>query len=161
MPEKTAEMLRADLIRAGIPYEVGGKVADFHALRGSFITNLVRSGANIKAVQKLARHSTITLTMDTYTTIDDDEMRKATGGGLMRRISARRAASFLNSGFFLLPTHALLCAGQVITRITLKPTKNPFAVSGYGEGVRSISNASRRTRTFNPLIKSQLLCQLS
>lgn len=43
-----------------------GRVADFHSLRHTFITNLVRSGCHPKTAQILARHSTITLTMDRY-----------------------------------------------------------------------------------------------
>jgi len=42
-------------------------VADFHALRHTFITNLANSGTYPKIAQLLARHSTITLTMDRYT----------------------------------------------------------------------------------------------
>jgi integrase len=44
----------------------GGRVADFHALRHTFITRLVRAGVRPKEAQALARHSTITLTMDRY-----------------------------------------------------------------------------------------------
>jgi integrase/recombinase XerD len=43
-----------------------GHVADFHALRHTFITRLVRSGVRPKEAQALARHSTITLTLDRY-----------------------------------------------------------------------------------------------
>jgi len=43
-----------------------GHVFDFHALRHQFITELVRSGVHPKVAQSLARHSTITLTMDRY-----------------------------------------------------------------------------------------------
>ena len=39
---------------------------DFHALRHSFITLLASSGVHPKLAQQLARHSTITLTMDRY-----------------------------------------------------------------------------------------------
>ena len=50
-----------------------GLVADFHALRHTFITNLANSGVHPKVAQMLARHSTITLTMDRYThTLWDD-----------------------------------------------------------------------------------------
>jgi len=42
-------------------------MADFHALRHTFITNLANSGVHPKVAQALARHSTITLTMDRYT----------------------------------------------------------------------------------------------
>jgi integrase len=47
-------------------YGEDGRVADFHALRHTFITNLVRGGVHPKVAQTLARHSTITLTMDRY-----------------------------------------------------------------------------------------------
>ena len=43
-----------------------GEKADFHAFRHSFITMLASSGVHPKVAQQLARHSTITLTMDRY-----------------------------------------------------------------------------------------------
>ena len=43
-----------------------GETVDFHALRHTFITNVVNSGVAPKLAQELARHSTITLTMDRY-----------------------------------------------------------------------------------------------
>jgi len=67
-PNKGAKMLRRDLDAAGIPYQdSSGRVADFHSLRHTFISNLSRSGVSPKVAQSLARHSTIGLTMDTYT----------------------------------------------------------------------------------------------
>lgn len=64
----SAIMIRKDLTAAGIPYEDNaGRVFDFHALRHQFISTLARSGAHPKEAQALARHSTITLTMDRYT----------------------------------------------------------------------------------------------
>lgn len=78
VPDRTAQMLRVDLARAGIPYEdERGRVLDFHALRGSYITHLIQGGANPKVVQTLARHSTITLTMDIYCKTEDSDLRKA------------------------------------------------------------------------------------
>jgi hypothetical protein len=63
-----AKMLRVDLKAAGIPYKDDqSHYADFHALRHSFITNLANSGVHPKTAQALARHSSITLTMDRYT----------------------------------------------------------------------------------------------
>jgi len=62
-----AEMFRFDLKAAGIGYrDDAGLVADFHALRHTFISNLARGGVHPKVAQALARHSTITLTMDRY-----------------------------------------------------------------------------------------------
>ena len=69
MPAKghVAEMVRADLDDSGIVYrDDAGRVVDFHALRHTFINNLVRGGVQPKVAQTLARHSTITLTMDRY-----------------------------------------------------------------------------------------------
>jgi hypothetical protein len=67
---KGASMLRRDLEGAGMEYvDARGKVADFHSLRHTFITNLQRAGVSPRVAQSLARHSTITLTMGTYTHI--------------------------------------------------------------------------------------------
>jgi integrase len=82
VPTRTADMLRVDLAAAGIPAtDAAGRVLDFHALRHSYITHLVRSGVNPKLVQTLARHSTITLTLDRYTSVESDDVRKALEGG--------------------------------------------------------------------------------
>ncbi len=76
--KRTAEMLRKDLKRAGIQYrDKQGRVADFHALRNTFITNLARSGVSPKLAQVLARHSDINLTMNTYTSVELEEQSKA------------------------------------------------------------------------------------
>jgi len=42
------------------------RFVDFHALRHTYISRLVASGANIKVAQELARHSTPTLTLGRY-----------------------------------------------------------------------------------------------
>jgi integrase len=74
----TARMLKRDLKRAGIPYADGqGRVVDFHALRHTFITQLARSGVHPAKAKELARHSTITLTMDVYSHVDANELRDA------------------------------------------------------------------------------------
>lgn len=43
-----------------------GRVAGFHALRHTFVTNLARAGVHPKQAQDLARHSDINLTMSRY-----------------------------------------------------------------------------------------------
>ena len=43
-----------------------GRFIDFHALRHTYISRIVRSGATPKAAQSLARHSTVTLTLGRY-----------------------------------------------------------------------------------------------
>jgi integrase len=78
VPDRTSDMLRADLERAGIPYRDGaGRVIDFHALRASYITNLIQSGADVKTAQMLARHSNPSLTISRYTHTDDARKRDA------------------------------------------------------------------------------------
>ncbi len=89
MPDKLPPMLRLDLRRARarwIREEEGraarrlrrasaflaerdgeGRVVDFHSLRGTGFTLLVRGGASVKAVQELARHSDPKLTLNVYT----------------------------------------------------------------------------------------------
>jgi len=53
--KNAAEMLRLDLDAAGIPYrDADGRVADFHALRHSYITLLDQPGITKKAHQELA-----------------------------------------------------------------------------------------------------------
>jgi integrase len=66
----TADMLRADLAAAGVAEETAEGVADFHALRHTFVSRLVRSGVNVKIAQELARHSTPVLTLGRYTHVD-------------------------------------------------------------------------------------------
>ncbi len=63
----TAEMIQIDLKAAEIEYKTDEGQADFHSLRHSFITNLARAGVHPSDAMVLARHSTITLTMNFYT----------------------------------------------------------------------------------------------
>jgi hypothetical protein len=61
-------MLRVDLKAAGVPFQdEAGRVLDFHALRHTCGTWLAVAGVYPKVIQRIMRHSTITLTMDRYT----------------------------------------------------------------------------------------------
>ena len=65
--KKASAMFQADLEAAGIAgRDVAGLVVDFHSLRHTFITNLANAGVHPKTAQTLARHCSITLTMDRY-----------------------------------------------------------------------------------------------
>lgn len=67
IPLKTAKMLKADLEAVGMPYrDESGHYLDFHALRATYITQLIKGGADIKTVQMLARHSSPVLTLAVY-----------------------------------------------------------------------------------------------
>ncbi|HET6240478.1 MAG TPA: site-specific integrase, partial [Arthrobacter sp.] len=66
-PDTMIDMLRADLKAAAIPYIQDGKYADLHALRHTCGTWLAAAGVHPKVIQRVLRHSTITLTLDRYT----------------------------------------------------------------------------------------------
>ena len=70
------ERLKGDHLRYR---DAGGRVADFHALRHTVITKLVRAGVLPKDAKELARHSTITLTMDRYAHVTLTETAAAVG----------------------------------------------------------------------------------
>ncbi len=65
--DDSATMFHEDREAAGIAMrDDADRVVDFHALRHTFISNLAAGGVHPKIAQALARHSTITLTMDRY-----------------------------------------------------------------------------------------------
>jgi integrase len=72
-PDKPVKMLKVDLAAAGIPYkDEAGRYCDFHALRHTFISRLARAGVSPAIAKELARHSTITLTIDYYTHVQEE-----------------------------------------------------------------------------------------
>jgi len=97
MPVRTAEMLRVDLAKARpwIPEtDTKGRRVDFHSLRTSFITRLARCGVPPAVAKMLARHSTITLTMDHYAAVEDADGRDALNGlpPLPQRVATKDGA---------------------------------------------------------------------
>ena len=72
-----AAMLRSDLERAGVAFEVQGRYFDFHALRHGAITRAA-TAMNLKELRTFARHSNINLTMR-YTHTEFDELAVAVG----------------------------------------------------------------------------------
>ena len=76
--ERASVMIKTDLAAAQIPYrDADDRVFDFHALRVQFISSLARAGVHPSRAQRLARHSTIELTMDTYTHLELEEAADA------------------------------------------------------------------------------------
>lgn len=76
-PSRVVMMLRADLKLAGVDYiDDRGQFADFHSLRHTYISHLARL-TDVKVVQSLARHATVTMTMDRYCHAEASEQRKA------------------------------------------------------------------------------------
>ena len=110
--------------------DAAGRVLDFHALRHTFVTNLARAGVHPKVAQQLARHSTITLTMDRYSHTVMGELSEALeklpalGGARPER--ERQAATGTDGNFlptFLpknLPTPAASAEHRIASRCTLR-----------------------------------------
>ncbi len=86
--EKPAERKRREQSDYLRDVDTAGQVVDFHSLRHGFITHLVMTNVPPKVAQALARHSTITLTMDRYTHLGMDDLVEA-----VERLSGRTSNS--------------------------------------------------------------------
>jgi len=128
---KGAEMLRKDLEAVGIPYQDdAGRYADFHSLRHSFASILHQSGVSPKVAQSLLRHSTISLTMDTYTHIGLYDERAAIDSlqplpGLEGDESDQNKAAALRTGTDNLPVKT--------DKSTYKPAYKKLAKNTYSD----------------------------
>ena len=69
VPKYAYRALKKDLEAAAIPYETSQGFADFHALRHTYVTRLIKANVNPKTAQLLARHSDPRLTLGVYTHI--------------------------------------------------------------------------------------------
>jgi integrase len=67
LADNTSDMIRRDLEVAGVAHATDDGIADFHALRHTFITQVVAAGASIHEARKLARHSSPEITFRVYT----------------------------------------------------------------------------------------------
>ena len=83
-------MLRVDLEAAGIDYETPSGVIDFHALRATYVSHLVASGASVKTCQTLARHSTASMTIGIYAKASLHDVQ----GAVEARIGSRWTVRF-------------------------------------------------------------------
>jgi len=61
------KLMQHDLRSADVPYTTEDGTADFHALRHTYLSRLGRSGASPKVMMRLARHTTVELTLGRYT----------------------------------------------------------------------------------------------
>ena len=70
---KGATFLRDDLEAASVPYrDERNRVRDFHSLRSLYVHRLIRAGIPINLVQRLARHSTPSVTLKHYLQVTGD-----------------------------------------------------------------------------------------
>ena len=90
-PEKKAKQHQASDLLAYRNEK--GEVADFHAFRHRFVTELVKAGDTPKDAKELARHLTITLTMDCYSHVAMTDTAEALKKMPIPRLPRRSPAS--------------------------------------------------------------------
>jgi len=78
--EKTARMIHHDMAKAEIEVELDGTTLDFHALRHTYVSRVLQSGATVKVAQELARHSDPKLTIGRYSHVRLHDLSKALDG---------------------------------------------------------------------------------
>jgi integrase len=183
LPEKTGQMLKADLRRAGIaPVDASGRVVDMHSLRHGYITSLARAGVPVKVLQTLARHSDPKLTLNVYAHLSVFDMVGALGALPDLTRPGPEPLAMTGTDPLVTPISDHLAphlptgadgSGRIVADADGMPTSPPVTsmdrksleLEGLDAPGRDLSvsdgSAPRRTRTYNPLIKSQLLCQLS
>lgn len=126
---KTWLMVQKDLERVGIPYQTEEGIADFHAAgRHTHITELLRNGASLPEVQRLARHSDIKMTMR-YAHIGIEDQARALGQ-LPTSALQMRCISGVVEG------HSLTSLG---TETTAKERRNPRSRKGFGNECHELS----------------------
>ncbi len=161
LPRRPAEALREDAEAAGIDPEG----LDFHALRHAFITHLARSGVHPKVAQTLARHSTVTLTLDRYSHVVLDDQAAA----IARLPSIEMPAACQKTGTTDRPSrngarlgaHFGSCSVRESARLSQGPESGqrykPRQEGTLGDNCGHHSTAPGRTRTCDLRIRSPLL----
>jgi hypothetical protein len=169
-------MLRFDLAAAGIAYrDTAGLVFDFHALRCQCATLLDLAGVTPRVVQKHMRHSTLELT-GRYTRPRAVDLERAASAMPDLRPSSPDALPTVATGTEGQPigdplAHYLPTGGGGLGRSEsdsggmgddmppIPPGCKPWEGGGLDASGRPEADtggsAPRRTRTFNPLIKSR------
>ncbi len=181
-PQDREERHASDYLRHT---DSSGRVVDFHGLRVHFVSRVVEAGANVKEAMELARHSDPKLTLKTYARVGLhsltrvlDAMPKADARPERETESLRATGTDDHAGSCSIATthsgpQSLRGTGKVSAAGRGEPTDSgpdrggskPLQFEALRDparlGAGSSENAPRRTRTFDPLIKSQLLYQLS
>jgi hypothetical protein len=123
-----------------------------HDLRHGAATLALAAGVDMKLVQHMLRHASITTTSDIYTTVLPEVARAAAEKTvkIIPRASARHLG--LPSG-----AHQTIVDSRGVNEKVPENTK----VQVNNSADLDLNGAPSGTRTPNPLVKSQLLCQLS
>jgi integrase len=207
MPDRTAELVRADLRRARAWWiketaqkavrrersasdylaveDDAGRLVDFHALRATFITMLVKGGASVKVAQELARHSDPKLTMNVYTRLGVHDLTRALdalpdlGDGTTpaNEAAALRATGTDDASAQNTPASSPTHSTTKQRERARQGADDKTPREGRGDDRKSMSSADKRerarhdasesgkatceTRTRNLRFTKPLLCQLS
>jgi hypothetical protein len=155
-----------------------------HSLRHGFITMLAKAGVPFKVLQTLARHSDPKLTLNVYShlTVFDTvgaldalpdltqtdptpETVRMTGTDPIATPISNLVAHYLPTEGDGTGQDMSDAGGMTLTNPDDGGCRNSLESSEIDGSCRGLTepvgSAPRRTRTYNPLIKSQLLCQLS
>ncbi len=189
--EDAAEMLRLDLSAAGVEYIAKGangpEYRDFHSLRHAYVAMLDRAGCTLKEAMQLARHSDPKLTLARYGKAQLHDLAGKVellpdllnGTPLEANVHKLRATGTDGAAAQALPFSCSPVAQRTdMVGDSLTTIENTSMESSEGENkqkppatqgverdcermITDDRSAPCRTRTYNPLIKSQLLCQLS
>ena len=166
-----SDMFKRDLEAAGIPYsDESGNVVDFHALRHTYITWVVGSGAPVSVCQSLARHSTPMLTFGVYAHVQLADATKAVEAlpmGVGSPQTASVALPALKTGTNDAPVsepraeRALKTDGIFGPRMALQGTTEPgtnardsmLKIASVDEGITNVHGgiAGGGSRTHTPL----------
>ena len=96
--------------------DASGRVFDFHATRGQFISSLARSGVHPRTAQLLARHSDVNLTMNAYTHLGMVDLSAAVDAlpspSLSRPSAPPPPRTVRATGTDLIPPKSVLHVGQ-------------------------------------------------
>lgn len=157
-----------------------GETLDFHSLRHTCGAWLALQGVHPNVIKTVMRHSTITLTMDTYGHLlpnqHADAVTSLAGmmaapGDLAATGTAGSNSTGRSTGRSRDAKKSGMVCGTVRTdaklrqhgteRVELKPLQIADVCEPLQTDASGSENASCRARTYDPLIKSQLLYQLS
>ena len=151
-----------DLKAAGIVFvDERGLRADFHALRHTCATRLAANGVPLPLAMAIMRHSDPKLTAKVYTDAGKLPLAEAVGNlpGLMEEpkgCTPKRTPKMVAEGRDL---------SQDVANVDLPeghfPSENAEKVAEADENRENENGAPCRDRTYDPVIKSHLLYQLS
>ena len=126
---ETAKAICADLEAASIAYQTKEGIADFHSLRAYYVSSLIRSGADIDTVRKLARHAKASTTLDHYAKTANDDLHGAVESLAVPTVSRKPLA--------LTATGTDPVSNATVSTTDSEPVAvNPVQIDAFGETKR-------------------------